>query len=87
MMMSTRIRIWAAVGVIIAALGGAPLALAQDAALLKDLTAVIALHGQACGEVVSAERRADNDYVASCKDGNRYRVFTNPQGRVVVEKA
>jgi hypothetical protein len=62
------------------------LAVAQDASVLKDLTAVIALHGQSCGQVVSAVRQAESDYLASCKDGNRYRVFTNFQGRVVVEK-
>jgi hypothetical protein len=62
------------------------LAFAQDAAVLKDLTAVIALNGQSCGEVVSAVRQGESDYLASCKDGNRYRVFTSSQGRVVVEK-
>jgi hypothetical protein len=61
-------------------------AIAQDVGVLKDLTAVIALNGQACGEVVSAVRQGDSDYLASCKDGSRYRVFTNGQGRVVVEK-
>ena len=67
------------------AVGAASTAVAQDASVLKDLTAVIALHGQSC-EVVSAVRQGENDYLASCKDGNRYRVFTTSQGRVVVEK-
>ena len=67
-------------------LGASSLVVAQDASVVKDLTAVIALHGQPCGEVISAVRRGENDYVASCRDGNRYRVFTNPQGRVVIEK-
>jgi hypothetical protein len=53
--------------------------------VLKDLTAVIALQGQPCGQVVAASKQGDNDYIASCKDGNRYRVFVN-QGRVVVQK-
>jgi len=61
-------------------------AFAQDAAVLKDLTAVIALNAQPCGEVVSAVRQGQNDYLATCKDGNSYRVFTSPQGRVMVEK-
>jgi hypothetical protein len=30
--------------------------------------------------------KGDNDYVATCKDGNRYRVFVNAEGRVVVQK-
>lgn len=59
---------------------------ADDAALLKDLTAVIALLGMPCGQVVSATRLKDNDHIATCRDGNRYRVFINAQGRVVAQK-
>ena len=59
---------------------------ADDAAVKKDLFTVITLQGLPCGEVVSVTTRGDNDHVASCKDGNRYHVFLNPQGRVVVEK-
>ena len=59
---------------------------ADDPALLKDLTSVIVLLGLPCGQVVSAARRADNDHIASCKDGNRYRVFVNAEGRVVAQK-
>ena len=59
---------------------------ADDAAVKKDLFTVITLQGLPCGEVVSVTTRGDNDHVASCKDGNRYHVFVNAQGRVVVEK-
>ena len=59
---------------------------ASDVSTAKDLTAVIALQGMPCGEVVSARKQGENDYLASCKDGNRYRVFQNAQGRVIVEK-
>ena len=59
---------------------------ADDVALLKDLTSVIMLLGMPCGEVVSARQQAANDHVASCKNGNRYRVFLNTEGRVVAEK-
>jgi len=59
---------------------------ADDPAVLKDLTAVIALQGQPCGQVVTATKQADNDYVVVCKDGSRYRVFVNAEGRVVVQK-
>jgi hypothetical protein len=52
----------------------------------KDLQATIVLNGQPCDQVVNAKRNADSDYTATCKDGNRYRVFVNPQGRVVVQK-
>ncbi|HLG57507.1 MAG TPA: hypothetical protein VI485_19350 [Vicinamibacterales bacterium] len=59
---------------------------AQDEeALKKDLTAVIALHGQPCGQVIAVKVLAESDYAASCKDGNKYRVYLNADGRVVVE--
>jgi len=59
---------------------------AEDEALKKDLTAVIALQGFPCGEVVSVKTQAENDYAVSCKDENKYRVYLNAAGRVVVEK-
>jgi hypothetical protein len=59
---------------------------ADDDALKKDMTSVIALHGQPCGEVVAVKVNAGNDYACTCKDGNRYRVYVNAAGRVVVEK-
>jgi hypothetical protein len=84
--MSTRMKRWALGAMVTTLVGASSVAFAQDAAVLKDLTAVIALNGQPCGEVVSAVRQGELDYLASCKDGNRYRVFTSAQGRVVVEK-
>jgi len=59
---------------------------ADDAALKKDMTSVIALQGLPCGQVVAVKVNAENDYACSCKDGNRYRVYVNAAGRVVVEK-
>lgn len=64
----------------------APSGAADDAALLKDLTSVIALLGLPCGRVVSATPIKDNDHIATCQDGNRYRVFVNAEGRVVARK-
>lgn len=58
---------------------------ADDPKQRQDLTAVISLQGKPCGEVVSYVVQADNDFVATCKDGNRYRVYVK-DGRVVVEK-
>jgi hypothetical protein len=52
----------------------------------SDLKATIALQGQACDQILTSKRNADSDYSVTCKDGNRYHVFVNPQGRVVVEK-
>jgi hypothetical protein len=59
---------------------------ASDVTIAKDLTAVIALQGLPCGQVVSASQQGENDYVATCQDGNRYRVFVDAEGRVIVEK-
>ena len=59
---------------------------ASGVPLEKDLTAVIALQGLPCGQVVSVKQLGDNDYVATCKDGNHYHVFVNADGRVVAEK-
>ena len=64
----------------------APALAADDAAIRKDLTSVIALQGLPCGEVVSVKTQGENDYIATCKDKHRYHVFINSAGRVVVEK-
>ena len=69
-----------------AVLFAGPAPAAEDVALLKDLTAVIMLLDMPCGQVVGARRQADRDYIASCRDGNRYRVFVNAEGRVVAQK-
>ncbi len=58
----------------------------DEEALKKDLTAVIALQGLPCGQVVAVTVQAENDYAVSCKDENKYRVYLNAAGRVVVEK-
>ena len=58
---------------------------AQDIGEAADLTAVIALNGKPCGRVVTVVKRGDDDYVATCEDGNRYRVYIR-DGRVIVEK-
>jgi hypothetical protein len=58
---------------------------ADDPKQRQDLAAVIALQGKPCGEVVSYVVQADNDFIATCKDGNRYRVYVK-DGRVIVEK-
>jgi hypothetical protein len=59
---------------------------ADDASFSKDLAATIALQGLPCGTVVSAQRNGDSDYTATCGDGNRYRVYVDPNGRVVATK-
>jgi hypothetical protein len=64
----------------------APSLAANDEATKKDLFTVITLQGLPCGEVVSVISQGENDHVATCRNGNRYHVFLNAAGRVVVEK-
>ena len=59
---------------------------ANDASMGADLKVTIALQGKPCDEITSSKRNADSDYTAVCKDGNRYHVYVNAQGRVVVDK-
>jgi hypothetical protein len=59
---------------------------AEESSLGKDLTATIALQGLPCGKVTDAKRNGDSDYTAICQDGNRYHVFVDTTGRVVVKK-
>jgi hypothetical protein len=63
-----------------------PLLAAEDPAFAKDLTATIVLQGMACDKVMQTKRNGDSDYIALCKDGNRYHVFVNANGRVIVQK-
>ena len=79
-------RIFVLVLTVIAVFGGARLLSAEEPSMARDLTATIALHGMPCDKVVDAKRNADSDYTASCKDGNRYHVFVDSTGRVVVQK-
>ena len=51
---------------------------ADDPAMLKDLTSVVALLGVPCGQVVNATRIKDNDHMVTCQDGNRYHVLIRP---------
>ena len=81
--MSKRVKGWSLAVALSVFLSGP--SLAADT-LAKDLTSTIALLGLPCGQVVSAQRLKENDYIATCKDKNRYRVFVNAEGRVVATK-
>lgn len=83
--MNKRTKAWVLVIVMTAFFTG-PSRAAEDVSLLKDMTSVIALLGQPCGQVVSVIKQGDNDHIATCQDGNRYRVFLNAEGRVVAAK-
>ena len=69
-----------------ASLFAARLFAADDASLGKDLKATIVLQGMPCDQLIGSKRNADSDYTASCKDGNRYHIYVNAQGRVIVQK-
>ncbi len=83
--MNKRTKAWALM-IAMTAFSTEPSPAAEDTALLKDMTSVIALLGLPCGQVVSVIKQGDNDHIATCKDGNRYRVFLNAEGRVVAQK-
>ncbi len=83
--MITHIRVSALLFSLMAFLVGSVRA-AEDTTLLKDLTAVIMLLGLPCDQVISATRQAESDHVVTCRNGIRYRVFLNPEGRVVAQK-
>jgi hypothetical protein len=67
-------------------LGHPTFASAADTDIGKDLGATIALQGMSCDKVVAAKRNGDSDYIATCANGNRYHVFVDANGRVVVQK-
>jgi hypothetical protein len=81
-----RLTVAVAQSLLVAAFLALPSGAGDEEALKKDLTAVIALQGLPCGQVVAVKVQAESDYAASCKDGNKYRVYMNAAGRVVVEK-
>ncbi len=83
--MNKRTLVWAQ-SLFVAAFCAVPSFAADDEALKKDLTAVIALQGFPCGQVVEVTELAKDDYATSCKDRNKYRVYISAAGRVVVEK-
>jgi hypothetical protein len=78
-------RMYLIVAALAALICGVP-ALGANAPIGKDLKATIALQGKPCDQVVTSKRNSDSDYTVTCKDGNRYHVFVDPRGRVVVEK-
>jgi len=70
--MTTRAKGWALAGVAAMLMAG-PAGGSGERGRPEDLTAVIALQGLPCGQVVGATKQGESDYIASCQDGNRYR--------------
>jgi hypothetical protein len=73
--------------IFVAALFTLPSFAADDEALKKDLTSVIALQGLPCMQVVTVKTQAENNFLVTCKDENKYHIYMNDKGRVVVEKS
>jgi hypothetical protein len=82
--MRKRMKAWMPMVALAALCSGQPLA--AEPIATKDLTSTIALLGLPCGQVVSAKQQGQNDYIATCSNKMRYRVYMNAQGRVVAEK-
>jgi hypothetical protein len=72
--------------IIMTTLWGPGLFAAEAPSIGQDLKATIVLQGQSCDQIANSKRNGDSDYTVACKDGNRYHVFVNAHGRVVVEK-
>ena len=61
------------------------LAANAEPAVPEDLLAVLTLRGKPCGAITSHERKGEHDYLVTCSDGHRYRVYIGPKDRVVIE--
>ena len=85
MLVKMHIPIWSGIALWAGLVAGSAAA-ADDAELRRDLTSVIALLGLPCGQVISATPLKSDDHIATCRDGNRYRVFIDPAGRVVAQQ-
>ena len=73
--------------IFVAAIFALPSSAADDETLKKDLASVIALQGLPCGQVITVKTQAENDYAVTCKDQNKYHIYLNDKGRVVVDKS
>ncbi len=75
-----------ALALVITALFASAPSQGAEPSFAQDMKATIVLHGMPCDEIANVQRNGDSDYNASCKDGNRYHVYVDKQGRVVVDK-
>jgi len=60
------------------------LAAGAEPAVPADLLAVLTLKHKPCGSITSHERKGEHDYLVTCSDGHRYRVFIDGD-RVKIE--
>ena len=71
-----------AVAILYAPLFATPLLAADQAALDKELTALLAAQNLPCGKIVHINTQAERDYLVTCKDGNSYQIVPNAQGEL-----
>lgn len=60
----------------------APVLAADDPALGKNLTSVLASQGLPCGKVTKIRTQADGDYLVACQDGSSYQIVADAQGKL-----
>jgi len=60
-----------------------PVFAADDPALGKSLTSVLASQGLACGKVTKIRTQADGDYLVACQDGSNYQIVADAQGKLI----
>jgi hypothetical protein len=60
-----------------------PARAADDAALNKELTALLGTQHLPCGTIVHVSTQADRDYLVSCQDGSNYQINANSDGVLV----
>lgn len=52
----------------------------------EDLETVLALKRMPCDGITDLQRQDENDYLVTCSDGHRYRIYIDAEDRVVVEE-
>jgi hypothetical protein len=60
-----------------------PVFAADDPALAKSLTSILASQGLACGKVTKIRTQSDADYLVACQDGSNYQIAPDAQGKLI----
>jgi hypothetical protein len=72
-----------AVAILSAALDVTATRAADEAALGKELAAVIDAKHLPCGKIVHVSTQSERDYLVSCKDGSNYEINADSQGQLL----
>ena len=81
----TRLLVLSLILALSAGLSNAVFAQDDDAQVRKDLKTVLALKGKSCDEITVIKNQGENDYLVTCRNGNRYRIRIDADERVIVE--